>query len=133
MITGLNHITIAVSDLSRSIEFYVNVLGFDPQGRWHKGAYLSAGDLWFCLILETAMPARDYTHYAFSVNDADFAESVKKIKSSGTTCWKKNASEGSSYYFFDPDGHKLEIHCGDLKTRLEAIKLKPYAGWSYPM
>lgn len=132
MITGLNHLTIAVSNLSRSFDFYTDVLGFDPQGCWDKGAYLSAGDLWICLALETAMPARDYTHYAFSVNDADFTESVKKLESYGSTCWKNNTSEGSSYYFLDPDGHKLEIHSGDLQSRLVAIESKPYAGWTYP-
>jgi len=132
LITGLNHLTIAVSDLSRSFEFYVDVLGFEPQGLWNTGAYLSAGDLWLCLTLENAIPAKDYTHYAFSIKDSDFANSVKKIEAWGSTCWKKNSSEGSSYYFLDPDGHKLEIHCGDLKSRLAAVELKPYAGWSYP-
>ena len=132
LITGLNHLTIAVSDLSRSFDFYVEVLGFEPQGLWNEGAYLSAGDLWLCLILENAIPAKDYTHYAFSVNDIDFASSVRKLEDYGSTCWKNNVSEGSSHYFLDPDGHKLEIHCGDLKSRLKAVELKPYSGWSYP-
>ena len=132
MITGLNHLTIAVTDLSSSFDFYVDVLGFEPQGRWNKGAYLSAGDLWLCLTLDCAMPAKDYTHCAFSVNEADFANSVIKLENYGSTCWKKNSSEGSSFYFLDPDGHKLEIHCGDLKSRLLAVELKPYSGWSYP-
>ena len=30
MITGLNHITIAVNDISRSFNFYVEALGFTP-------------------------------------------------------------------------------------------------------
>ena len=132
MITGFNHLTIAVSDLSSSLTFYVNVLGFKPEGQWSKGAYLSAGDFWLCLALEPAKPAKDYTHYAFSVNESDFEHCVARIKTSGANCWKSNASEGASYYFLDPDGHKLEIHSGDLKSRLKAIQLKPYLGWEYP-
>lgn len=132
LITGLNHLTIAVSDLSRSLDFYVDVLGCNPEGRWDSGAYLSAGDLWLCLTLEPAIPARDYTHYAFSVNDEHFDDSVKKLESSGAKSWKNNSSEGSSYYFLDPDGHKLEIHSGTLESRLMSIKLKPYSGWQYP-
>lgn len=132
MITGFSHLTVAVSDLSRSFDFYVNVLGFIPQGRWDKGAYLTAGKLWLCLTLESAMPAKDYTHYAFSVDDSEFDECVSKLKCAGTNCWKNNSSEGSSYYFLDPDGHKLEIHIGDLESRLLSMKIKPYSGWQFP-
>ena len=93
---------------------------------------MSAGDLWLCLTQESAIPARGYTHYAFSVNQSDFDESVTRLESTGVKCWKNNSSEGSSYYFLDPDGHKLEIHSGDLETRLRSIERKPYSGWRYP-
>lgn len=132
MITGLNHLTIAVSDLSRSFEFYVQILEFSPRGRWEKGAYLSAGNLWLCLTLDSSQPAKDYTHYAFSVGEKDFDKSVAKLERSGVKSWQDNSSEGSSYYFLDPDGHKLEIHCGHLNSRLKYIELNPYSGWRYP-
>ena len=45
-VRGLNHITLSVSDLARSFDFYARVLGFAPKARWDKGAYLEAGDLW---------------------------------------------------------------------------------------
>lgn len=132
MITGLNHLTIAVSDLSRSVDFYVGVLGLQPQGRWDKGAYLTAPNLWLCLALESASPAKDYTHYAFSIDAEDFNDGVSRLVNAGVRCWKNNTSEGSSYYFLDPDGHQLELHSGDLKTRLESIRVNPYSGWRYP-
>ncbi len=34
MILGLNHITIAVSDLERSIRFYRDTLGFAAHAKW---------------------------------------------------------------------------------------------------
>lgn len=49
MLTGLNHLTLAVSDLDRSFEFYRHLLGFTPHARWQGGAYLSLGALWLCL------------------------------------------------------------------------------------
>ena len=38
----------------------------------------------------------------------------------------KNTSEGASLYILDPDYNKLEIHCGNLKTRLKYITQRPY-------
>ena len=132
MITGFNHLTIGVSDLERSFDFYVNLLRFKPEGRWDKGAYLRAGELWLCLSHDESKPANDYTHYAFSVAEVNFKAEVARLQEADVDCWKSNSSEGSSYYFRDPDGHKLEIHSGDLATRLNSIRSKPYAGWSYP-
>ncbi len=132
MVTGLNHLTIAVSDLDRSCGFYVNSLGFKPEGRWDTGAYLSANELWLCLTLDTTSPANDYTHYAFSIDESNFDQTVARLKAAGASSWKDNSSEGASYYFLDPDGHKLELHSGTLASRLEAVRLKPYSGWRYP-
>ena len=42
--------------------------------------------------------------------------------------WKANHSEGQSVYLLDPDDHKLEIHCGNLNTRLSSLQLEPYEG-----
>ena len=50
MITGINHITLAVRDAEVSFEFYRDVLGFRPLARWPTGAYLLAGDVWLALV-----------------------------------------------------------------------------------
>ncbi|MCU6663511.1 Glutathione transferase FosA [compost metagenome] len=126
MLNGLNHITIAVSDVSRSFDFYVNRLGFTPKAKWAGGAYLSLGNLWLCLSADSVATREDYTHYAFSIRSEDFDVYVKKLKSSGITEWKINKSEGKSIYFLDPDGHKLEIHDGNLDSRLRACIKHPY-------
>lgn len=49
MLTGLNHIILAVSDLTNSLNFYTETLGFTPKAKWDHGAYLALGDLWLCL------------------------------------------------------------------------------------
>ncbi len=131
MITGLNHITLAVRDLERSIRFYTEIVGLRRRAKWLRGAYLSAGNVWICLALDQDMevgPRPDYTHVAFSVSPQGFAISAKAILASGATIWKDNGSEGDSLYFLDPDGHKLEIHVGDLETRLAALRKQPYEG-----
>lgn len=133
MLNGLNHLTLAVSDIASSIGFYHHLLGLPLHARWDNGAYLRCGDLWLCLSLDAqrryiAPQESDYTHYAFSIDENDFATFVARLTQAGITSWKENRSEGESFYFLDPDGHKLEAHVGSLAQRLAACRAKPYKG-----
>jgi pyridoxamine 5'-phosphate oxidase len=131
MITGINHVTLAVRDLERSFPFYTRVLGLRPLAKWAGGAYLLAGDDWICLSLDSharAGPQPEYTHLAFSVDAPEFAARADAIRASGAAIWKDNRSEGESLYFLDPDGHKLELHAGDLDSRLRALESSPNEG-----
>ncbi len=81
---------------------FVAVLSLDPQRR------------------VTPPEESDYTHYAFSISEADFASFAARLEAAGVAIWKLNRSEGASHYFLDPDGHKLELHVGSLAQRLAA-------------
>ncbi|NVJ59491.1 MAG: fosfomycin resistance glutathione transferase [Gammaproteobacteria bacterium] len=126
MLKGLNHITIAVSDLAKSFDFYVSTLGMKPEVKWDSGAYLSVDELWVCLSVDNVSPAKDYSHISLSVDQSDFNTYCSRLLSAGVETWKENSSEGESFYFLDPDGHKLEIHVGSLSCRLQELKTKPY-------
>jgi glutathione S-transferase fosA5 len=129
MISGLNHITLAVRDIDRSFRFYVGTLEARPLARWSTGVYLLAGDLWLCLTLDEGTrppPLEEYSHIAFSVPAAGFDHASARIRGYGAVIWQENRSEGASLYFLDPDGHKLEIHAGDWQTRLAAMKQDPW-------
>lgn len=125
MITGVNHYTLAITDLEVSFHFYKEVLGLKPLCKWPQGAYFLAGDFWFCLNLDharTPVPDSHYTHFAFSVSQKDFPQMVEKLKKAGCAAFKANTSPGDSFYFFDPDGYRLELHVGNWQSRLEAFK-----------
>ena len=125
MISALNHITLAVTDLERSFKFYCDVMGFKPLCKWSKGAYFLVGNLWFCLnVDEKRVPQADYTHYAFSVSENEFSKTQDHIIKSGAMIFQENKSPGQSFYFLDPDGHKLEIHTGSWQDRLYSLKNK---------
>lgn len=131
MLSGLNHLTFAVSDLARSLDFYESLLGCRLHARWNTGAYLSVGNLWLCLSVDPARrpaPAPDYTHYAFGIAQADFTVFTARLREHGVVEWKVNRSEGSSMYFLDPDGHQLEVHVGDLGSRIAQCRTAPYNG-----
>ncbi len=134
MLTGLNHLTLAVSDLTRSIGFYHDILGLKLEARWATGAYLSLPGLWLCLSFDprrqTGEP-RDYTHYAFSTDAAEFETTVNKLRAGSVKEWKRNTSEGESFYFLDPDGHQLELHIGSLSSRLAQCRRAPYKNMQF--
>ena len=102
---------------------------FQPLCKWDKGAYFLAGTLWFCLNYdEKRIQNPCYTHYAFSVPDDQFDSISKSIIDYGVEIFKENTSPGKSLYFLDPDGHKLEIHSGDLESRV-ADKKTDFGDW----
>lgn len=119
MIRGVNHVTLAVSDLDRSLAFYQDLLGMRLAMRSQRSAYVEAGTLWLCLHVDANInsPRRDYTHLAFDVAEADFPLLAAKVAMAASQ-WQPNSSEGDSLYILDPDGHRLELHVGTLASRL---------------
>ncbi|WP_297203039.1 fosfomycin resistance glutathione transferase [uncultured Pluralibacter sp.] len=128
MLAGLNHMTLAVRDIARSVAFYPRLLGFTLRARWDSGAYLSLDGLWLCLSLDDVDDRRDYTHYAFTLAEAALPAFRASMLAAGVSEWKRNKSEGASFYFLDPDSHRLEAHCGTLESRLAACREAPYSG-----
>lgn len=127
MITSMNHITLAITNLERSFAFYRDILGLTPLVKWDKGAYFLIGEqangFWFCLNVDPKHSATiGYTHYAFSVEQNNFTLYTERILKSGVKIFKNNTSPGDSLYFLDPDGHKLEIHTGNWCARIAAKK-----------
>jgi catechol 2,3-dioxygenase-like lactoylglutathione lyase family enzyme len=129
-VAGINHLTLAVRDLDVAFRFYVEVLGCRPRARWARGAYLEAGTFWLCLELDPRAEGHqnDDSHIAFSIAPSEFESLSKAIRASGAPIWKENRSEGESLYFQDPEGRKLEIHVGDLGSRLRSCREHPYDG-----
>jgi len=130
-VTGLNHLTLSVSDLDRSFAFYVDGLGLRPLVRWARGAYLCAGEFWLCLSLDRLCrsgPLPEYSHFAFSVTPGTLATLRERARCRDWPIWQGNRSEGDSLYLQDPDGHKLELHVGDLVSRLASLRESPYDG-----
>ncbi|PHR71778.1 MAG: glutathione transferase [Arcobacter sp.] len=131
MLQGLNHITLAVSNLDKSFDFYVNILGFKAHAKWKEGAYLSIGDLWFCLNTDEVDFRGDYSHIAFDIKDEDYDKYVTFLLEKKVHLWKENSSEGKSLYLLDPDLHKIEIHVGSLQSRLKSLKEEDFENLEY--
>jgi catechol 2,3-dioxygenase-like lactoylglutathione lyase family enzyme len=126
-ITGLNHVTLAVCDLDRSVTFYAKLLGFSIRMRSPSSAYLQAGTLWLALVLDPAVrhgPLPEYSHVAFSVPRSALPLLAGRLRHAGVSSWHES-ERSDSFYFVDPDGHKLELHAGNLRSRLRARAATP--------
>lgn len=124
-VQGVNHITLAVRELDRAWTFWVDVLGCRPLMRSPRSAYLLAGELWLCLVVDptrTDPPLSDYTHLALDVSAEAFEGLRQRVLDSGARPFQDNVTEGQSMYVLDPDGHKVELHVGDWRSRIEALK-----------
>jgi catechol 2,3-dioxygenase-like lactoylglutathione lyase family enzyme len=64
-------------------------------------------------------PLPEYSHVAFSVDAPALKVLTDQLLNAGVTQWQESESS-DSFYFLDPDGHKLELHTGDLRSRLAA-------------
>lgn len=96
------------------------------ESRWR----LLHHDSWFCLNLDSSVrtaPLPEYTHFAFGISKEDFSRVAKRIVDSGAIILKENRSEGDSLYFLDTDNHKLELHVGNLQTRMASVRAKPWS------
>ncbi|MBA4749739.1 MAG: VOC family protein [Alphaproteobacteria bacterium] len=110
MITGINHINLAVADVARSFLFYTKLLGLTPLCQSKGSAYLLAGHpeepgaLWVSLDFDRTkkrVPSPCNTHLAFTVSKGNFSLLKGRLLEAGVVSFKENTSPGESFYFLD--------------------------------
>jgi catechol 2,3-dioxygenase-like lactoylglutathione lyase family enzyme len=113
-----NHTIVSASDSAESARFLTEILGLsDPNrvGRFYVVELDNGVSLDFADSEEPIEPQ----HYAFLIDDADFAGVLARIQARGLGYWadpsRMRASEinhndgGRGVYFADPNGHYLEV------------------------
>ena len=133
LLLKVNHIAITVSDVGRSLNFYVDILGFQQIRRPtfdRHGAWLTMGNIELHLIKGIpAIPPVDnlqVTHIALETLHID--QVVHKLRelnidlrqSLSVTNAHKSISRNNSlivqYFFNDPDGYYIELCNCDVLT-----------------
>jgi len=127
-VTGLSHITFVCKDLEKTAQMLKGVLGAkevycsgNKTFSISKEKFFQVAGIWIA-IMEGEPVEKTYNHVAFQVDDVELDEFEAKIRSFGLTILsgrKRESAEGRSLYFYDYDNHLLELHTGDLRTRLE--------------
>jgi catechol 2,3-dioxygenase-like lactoylglutathione lyase family enzyme/ribosomal protein S18 acetylase RimI-like enzyme len=125
---GFSHVTINVSDLERSIAFYVGTLGLKLVHRARQDAYLEWGEAWICLqerpMLPMARPQFGVDHVAFYIPQNELKAAVDALKAANVPMIRGPVERGGGWTvnFLDPDGTQLEFHSGTLGERMKVWK-----------
>jgi catechol 2,3-dioxygenase-like lactoylglutathione lyase family enzyme len=123
---GIDHVALAVRDVERSAQWYVEVLGFERryQGMWNGiPAFIGKGATALALFpihdRDSRPAARagkiDMLHLAFRADRKNFLAAQHELKERGIKFEFQDHEISHSIYFRDPDGHELEITTYDLK------------------
>lgn len=123
-VKAIDHVTLVVSDLERSREFYAGLLGMDEKPRpdfGFPGAWFQAGTTQIHLNIQSdeAGPAglrydaKSITralHVAFVVEDANQSAELLRSRGVEIIAGPRNRPDGAiQLYILDPDGHQIEI------------------------
>jgi catechol 2,3-dioxygenase-like lactoylglutathione lyase family enzyme len=120
MAVELNHIIIGARDPAASAAWYAHLLGFAPPGHlppfWEVST-ANGVNLDFDLVEEPDVIRSQ--HYAFLVTEAEFDEIFGRVVELGIDHYAdpfarrkaeiNHNDGGRGTYFFDPDGHWLEV------------------------
>ncbi len=125
-LNGIDHFALNVKNMDRAEHFYSDLLGFEVVTRTAtraglKHIELDAGNVFIALFespeldIENAqktMTDDGYLHFAFAADKNQDPEIIQFLKDNGVRFDGKtrNHPGGDSVYFYDPDGHVIEIH-----------------------
>lgn len=122
----INHITFAVENIEKSIEFYEKVLKAKVLAKGEKLAYFEVAGIWIALNVEKNIPAcerqQTYSHIAFSMtvsNQKKFIQHLELNDIEYSRGRPRDKREGQSVYLRDYDGHLFEFHSKTMTDRLK--------------
>jgi catechol 2,3-dioxygenase-like lactoylglutathione lyase family enzyme len=122
---GLDHVAIAVRDVERSADWYVDVLGFERRyhGMWEGIPVFVAWDKTAIALFPAksdqanaslARKRGGMLHLALRANRKNFVAAQRCLTSRGIAFHFQDHEISHSIYFRDPDGIELEITTYEL-------------------
>jgi catechol 2,3-dioxygenase-like lactoylglutathione lyase family enzyme len=112
-VTGINHVVLHVNDVDRSVEFYMEVLGFESRnisaGGERKMSFLRCGMQGLDLfeVAGDVHGGKEMNHMALNVEADNLDEVVEKLEKAGVEASERTPR--NSVFIHDPDGHQIEM------------------------
>lgn len=125
---GIDHVALAVRDITESVQWYQDVLGLTRryQEAWNDyPAVVGVGTTSVALFpVETGAPqpvpgrrVLSMRHLALRADSENFARVQGELRTRHIAFESQDHGISHSIYFHDPNGHEIEITTYDLKAR----------------
>ena len=121
-VQGIDHIGLAVKDVQKSVEWYKELFGLERLYEEVWGNFpgvVGIGDTSIAFFptddLDVPLPAGlPIHHLAFRVDRANFKEAQETLRQNGIIFEFQDHKIVHSIYFYDPDGHLIELTTYEL-------------------
>jgi catechol 2,3-dioxygenase-like lactoylglutathione lyase family enzyme len=114
----LNHASLIVSDLDRSVAFYRGVFGLPVKSTQQGGVNLAVGDAFLGIYQGGANAVPHINHFCFGLRDFDAARTVAALESRGLQAESRTRDGVTQVYTADPDNLRIQLQdvsfCGGL-------------------
>lgn len=127
MITGLAHVCFRVTDLERSIRFYVDQLGLTPAFEFRRddgtkfGQYIHAGGRNFIELfigeIEPPVKGQSYSHICLEVDDIEATVATLRARGVEVTDIVVGSDRSAQAWLSDPDGNRIELHAYNPQSK----------------
>jgi catechol 2,3-dioxygenase-like lactoylglutathione lyase family enzyme len=111
IVEEINHISLAVSNLEKSLEFFRDVFYFDTVEKKDKTeAYLMIGDIKLRLKESADVNPNPDTYVSFNIDMQDFDDVADELEDKKIDFQEiEDKEDGPKIIFSDPDGNKFAI------------------------
>jgi catechol 2,3-dioxygenase-like lactoylglutathione lyase family enzyme len=114
----LNHASLIVSDLDRSVAFYQRSFGLSVKSTQQGGVNLAVGDAFLGIYQGGANAVPHINHLCFGIRDFDPAATVAALEAQGLPAESRARDGVTQVYTADPDNLRIQLQdvsfCGGL-------------------
>ena len=105
----LNHASLIVSDLDRSVAFYQNAFGLTVKSKQTGGVNLGLRDAFLGVYQGGANARPEINHVCFGLKDFDPHRTVRALESAGLKAEARERDGVTQVYTADPDNLRVQL------------------------
>jgi catechol 2,3-dioxygenase-like lactoylglutathione lyase family enzyme len=114
----LNHASLIVSDMDRSVAFYQRTFGLGVKSTQQGGVNLAVGDAFLGVYQGGANAMPHINHICFGIRDFDPAATVAALEAQGLPAESRTRDGVTQVYTADPDNLRVQLQdvsfCGGV-------------------